>query len=69
MIPDHAVVRDSDGDLWTCRDGRWYCNTKRDIHGCTQDVLADECGPLDVFVWRGTLHHTPHQQQKEVAEQ
>ena len=52
MIPDHAVVSDRDGDLWTCMDGRWYCATQHDTSGCTETELVAELAPLDVLVWR-----------------
>ena len=52
MIPDHAVVSDRDGDLWTCMDGRWYCATQHDTSGCTERELVAELAPLDVLVWR-----------------
>ena len=55
MIPSHAVVMDRDGDLWTCMDGRWYCATQTDMHGCTEPELVAELAPLDVLVWRNRI--------------
>lgn len=61
MIPDHAVVMDRDGDLWTCMDGRWYCATKTDTHGCTETELRAELAPLDVLVWRNRINNKDKQ--------
>lgn len=58
MIPHHAVVKDRDGDLWTCPDeaeGRWFCATQTDTHGCTESELVAELAPLDVLVHRGRI--------------
>ena len=56
MIPDHAVVSDRDGDLWSCMDGRWYCATHHDTTGCTETELVAELAPLDVLVWRHRIN-------------
>ena len=56
MIPDHAVVSDRDGDLWTCMDVRWYCATRHDTSGCTEPELVAELAPLDVLVWRHRIN-------------
>ena len=52
MIPDHALVVDRDGDIWSCVDGRWYCASRQDTYGAVESELVAECGPLDVLVWR-----------------
>lgn len=60
MIPTDALILDRDADIWTCTDNRWYCVTKPDTHGSTEEALIAECGPLDVLVWRNRIDIKDH---------
>lgn len=55
MIPDHALVVDTDQHIWRHDGTGWVCVTVGDHYPLTADELLAVSGPLDVLVWRHTI--------------
>lgn len=56
--PRDALVRDRFGDVWTSPEaGLWTpADTARGIGTYSWTAALAEFGPLDVLVWRHTVH-------------